>query len=349
MKGFKVNLGIYTENTAADFTVSVVKDGKSYDCGKVRITGNNKSAEGKDYYFSTTAESESGQLVITVDNFSNTNCRPYMGTLSINPAPGIVLDETTIKVEKNAGTETVDCAIYAAAGDPTVTVADDAKEWLSASWANDRLTFTVAENTGKKRSGVITIKAKGLSETTQEVTVVQASATAVNYKLSVTAADMYKVLSAEKARLEAAGTTVDDYDSYPVTAKFTAVGVSDPTKTTEVEIYGSKLYVGQATETSFKSKGSLKCTSAIGAITKVVVVAQRQMKAGNHDDLILQLSADGSSWKKITSDALSYEGSGPYTSTAVITDDSINWFDIAVSNWGSATQIYSFEVTFTAD
>ncbi len=349
MKGFKVNLGIYTENAAADFTLSVVKDGKSYDCGKVRITGNNKSAEGKDYYFSTTAESESGQLVITVDNFSNTNCRPYIGTLSINPAPGIVLDETTIKVEKNAGTETVDCAIYAATGDPTVTVADDAKEWLSASWANDRLTFTVAENTGKKRIGVITIKAKGLSETTQEVTVVQASATAVNYKLSVTAAEMYKALKAEKERLEAAGTTVGDYDSYPVTAKFTAVGVSDPTKTTEVEIYGSKLYVGQATETSFKSKGSLKCTSAIGAITKVVVVAQRQMKAGNYDDLVLQLSADGSSWKMITSDALSYEGSGPYTSTAVIADDSINWFDIAVSNWGSATEIYSFEVTFTAD
>ena len=130
MKGFKVNLGIYTENAAADFTVSVVKDGKSYVCGKARITGDNKSAEGKDYYFSTTAESESGQLVITVDNFSNTNCRPYIGTISINPAPGIVLDETTIKVEKSAGTETVDCAIYAATGDPTVTVADDAKEWL---------------------------------------------------------------------------------------------------------------------------------------------------------------------------------------------------------------------------
>lgn len=349
MKGFKVNLGIYTEDAAADFTVSVVRNGKSYDCGKVRITGNNKSAEGKDYYFTTTSESESGQLVITVDNFSNTNCRPYIGTLSINPAPGIVLDETTIKVAKDAGSTPYDCKIYAAQGDPTVTVADDAKDWLSASWANDRLTLTVTENTGKKRTGVVTIKAKGLSETTQEVTVVQASATAVNYKLSVTAAEMYKVLSAEKARLEAEGKTVDNLDSYPVTAKFTAVGVDDPSKTTEVEIYGSKLYIGQATETSFKSKGSLKCTSAIGAITKVVVVAQRQMKYGAYDDLVLQLSADGSSWKKITSDALTHTGDGPYTSTAVIEDDSINWFDIAITNWGLATEIYSFEVTFTAD
>lgn len=349
MKGFKVNLGIYTEDAAADFTVSVVRNGKSYDCGKVRITGNNKSAEGKDYYFTTTSESESGQLVITVDNFSNTNCRPYIGTLSINPAPGIVLDETTIKVAKDAGSTPYDCKIYAAQGDPTVTVADDAKDWLSATWANDRLTLTVTENTGKKRTGVVTIKAKGLSETTQEVTVVQASATAVNYKLSVTAAEMYKVLSAEKARLEAEGKTVDNLDSYPVTAKFTAVGVDDPSKTTEVEIYGSKLYIGQATETSFKSKGSLKCTSAIGAITKVVVVADKKMKYGAYDDLVLQLSADGSSWKKISSDALTYTGDGPYTSTAVIEDDSINWFDIAVTAWGSATPIYSFEVTFTTD
>ena len=349
MKGFKVNLGIYTENTAADFTVSVVKDGKSYDCGKVRITGDNKSAEGKDYYFSTTSESESGQLVITVDNFSNNNCRPYIGALSINPAPGIVLDETTIKVEKNAQSKTVDCGIYAATGDPTVTVADSAKEWLSASWADGKLTLTIAENTGKKRTGVITIKAKGLAETTQEVTVVQASATAVNYKLSVTAAEMYKVLKAEKERLEAAGTTVDNLDNFPVTAKFTAVGVDDPTKTTEVEIYGSKLYLGQATETSFKTKGSLKCTSAIGVITKVVVVSDKKLKAGAYDDLILQVSEDGSSWKKISSDALSYEGDGPCTSTAVITDDSINLFDLAITTGGAATQIYSFEVSFTAD
>lgn len=349
MKGFKVNLGIYTENTAADFTVSVVKDGKSYDCGKVRITGDNKSAEGKDYYFSTTSESESGQLVITVDNFSNNNCRPYIGALSINPAPGIVLDETTIKVEKNAQSKTVDCGIYAATGDPTVTVADSAKEWLSASWADGKLTLTIAENTGKKRTGVITIKAKGLAETTQEVTVVQASATAVNYKLSVTAAEMYKVLKAEKERLEAAGTTVDNLDNFPVTAKFTAVGVNDPTKTTEVEIYGSKLYLGQATETVFKTKGSLKCTSAIGVITKVVVVSDKKLKAGANDDLILQVSEDGSSWKKISSDALSYEGDGPCTSTAVITDDSINLFDLAITTGGAATQIYSFEVSFTAD
>ncbi len=349
IKGIRVNLGIYTADATADFTVSVVKDGKSYDCGKVTIAGDNKSAEGKDYYFTTTSESESGQLVITVDNFSNTNCRPYIGTLSINPAPGIVLDETTIKVEKNAQSKTVDCGIYAATGDPTVTVADAAKEWLSASWADGKLTLTVTENTGKKRSGVITIKAKGLAETTQEVTVVQASATAVNYKLTVTAAEMYKVLKAEKERLEAAGTTVDNLDNFPVTAKFTAVGVDDPSKTTEVEIYGSKLYVGQATETSFKSKGSLKCTSAVGVITKVVVVADKKMKYGAYDDLVLQLSADGSSWKKISSDALTYEGDGPYTSTAVIEDDSINWFDIAVTTWGAATPIYSFEVTFTAD
>ena len=349
MKGFKVNLGIYTADVAADFTVSVVKDGKSYDCGKVRINGDNKSAEGKDYYFSTTAESESGQLVITVDNFTDTNCRPYIGTLSINPAPGIVLDETTIKVEKNAQSKTVDCGIYAATGDPTVTVADDSEDWISASWADGKLTLTIAENTGKKRTGVVTIKAKGLSETTQNVTVVQASATAVNYKLSVTAADMYKVLKVEKERLEAAGTTVDNLDNIPVTAKFTAVGVNDPTKTTEVEIYGSKLYLGQATETVFKTKGSLKCTSAIGVITKVVVVSDKKLKAGAYDDLILQVSEDGSSWKKISSDALSYEGDGPCTSTAVITDDSINLFDLAITTWGAATQIYSFEVSFTAD
>lgn len=349
VKMVKANLGIYTEGVTADFTMSLVKDGKQYDLGKVNITGNGNNPDGKEYYFSGNSECESGQLVLTVDNLSNQSCRPYIGALSINPAPGIVLDSKTIKVAKTAHSESVDCGVYAATGDPTVTVADDAKSWLSASWASNKLTVTVTENTGKKRAGTITIKAKGLSETTETVTVEQASATAVTYKLSVTAADMYKVLKAEADKLKNEGKEVDPLSGYPVTAKFTAKGVNDATKTTEVEIYGDKLYIGSATETSFKSKGSIKCTSAVGAISKIVVVADKKMKAGAYDDLILKLSSDGSSWSKVSSNALSYTGDGPYTSTAVIGDDSVNWFDIAVTNWGSSTPVYSFEVTFTTD
>lgn len=349
VKMVKANLGIYTDGVTADFTMSLVKDGKQYNLGKVNITGNGNNPDGKEYYFSGNSECESGQLVLTVDNLSNQSCRPYIGALSINPAPGIVFDSKTIKVAKTAHSESVECGVYAAIGDPTVTVADDAKEWLSASWASNKLTVTVTENTGKKRVGTITIKAKGLSETTETVTVEQASATAVTYKLSVTAADMYKVLKAEADKLTNEGKKVDPLSGYPVTAKFTAKGVNDATKTTEVEIYGDKLYIGSATETSFKSKGSIKCTSAVGAISKIVVVADKKMKAGAYDDLILKLSSDGSSWSKVNSNALSYTGDGPYTSTAVIGDDSVNWFDIAVTNWGSSTPVYSFEVTFTTD
>lgn len=349
VKMVKANLGIYTDGVTADFTMSLVKDGKQYNLGKVNITGNGNNPDGKEYYFSGNSECESGQLVLTVDNLSNQSCRPYIGALSINPAPGIVLDSKTIKVAKTAHSETVDCGVYAATGDPTITVADDAKAWLSASWASNKLTVTVTENTGKKRVGTITIKAKGLSETTETVTVEQASATAVTYKLSVTAADMYKVLKAEADKLTNEGKEVDPLSGYPVAAKFTAKGVNDATRTTEVEIYGDKLYIGSATETSFKSKGSIKCTSAVGAISKIVVVADKKMKAGAYDDLILKLSSDGSSWSKVNSNALSYTGDGPYTSTAVIGDDSVNWFDIAVTNWGSSTPVYSFEVTFTTD
>ena len=346
----KANLGIYTDDATADFTMSLVKDGKTYVLGKFNITGSGKNPDGKEYYFSGNSECESGQLVLTVDNLSNQSCRPYIGALSINPAPGIVLDSKRIKVAKTAHSETVDCGVYAATGDPTVTVADDAKSWLSASWASNKLTVTVTENTGKKRTGTITIKAKGLSETTETVTVEQASVTAVTYKLSVTAADMYKVLKAEADRLTNEGQEVDPLTGYPVTAKFTAKGVEDPSKTTEVGIYGAKLYIGSATESMFKSKGSIKCTSAIGTITKIVVTAENKMKAGAYDDFVLKLSADGNSWSKVNANALSYEGDGPYTSTAVIEDDSVNWFDIvALGSWGSALPVYGFEVTFTTD
>lgn len=350
MKEIKVNLGIYTADVTADFTLSVVKDGVSTDLGKVSITGDNKSAAGKDYYFKTTPESESGQLVLTVDNFSDNNCRPYVGTLSINPAPAIVLDKTAIKVDKTAHSEVVDCEVFAADGAPVVTVEDEAQSWLSASWEDNKLTLTVTENTGSKRSGKLTLKAVGLSETVQEVTVTQSSATEVLYKLSVSAADMYKVLKAEKDKLEAEGTEVDNLTGYPVTAKFEAVGVDDPTKKTEVEISANKLYLGTATEESFKTKGSLKCTSPVGIISKVVVVADRKLKAGNYDDIVLQISENGTSWKKVASSALTYEGdTSPYTTTATIDDETANWFDISVTAWGSATLIYSFEITFLVD
>ncbi len=349
MKEIMVNLGIYNNDVTADFTLSVVKDGKQYDLGKVNVTGSNKNADGANYYFKTTAESESGQFVLTVDNFSDTNCRPYVGTISINPAPEIVV-ANKVKVSKDAHSEDVDCLVYAAQGEPSVTVSDDAKEWLSASCASGKLTLTVAENIGKKRTGTITVKAVGLSETTKTVTVEQASATAVNYKLSVTAAEMYKVLKAEADRLTAEGQTVDELSGYPVTAKFTAVGVDDPSKTTEVEIYGAKLYIGSATETMFKSKGSIKCTSAVGTITNVLVEAEAKLKAGTYDDFVLKVSSDGSSWTKVKESALSYESGDHYTTTAVIDDDSANWFDIvATGSWGSSLVVYRFEVTFTAD
>lgn len=350
IKEVMVNLGIYDNDVAADFTVSVVKDGVDHVLGKARITGSNVNAEGKNYYFGSGSESFAGQLTITVDNFSNAGCRPYVGTVSINPAPGIVLDNNKIKVAKNAHTETVDCGVYAASSEPTVTVADDAKDWLSASWASNVLTVTVTENTGKKRAGTITIKAKGLSETVETVTVEQASATAVDYKLTVTAADMYKVLKAEADKMTEEGKEVDPLVGYPVTAKFKAVAVNDQTKTTDVEISGAKLYIGSVTETAFKSKGSIKCTSAIGTVTKVSVVADAKLKAGAYDDFVLKVSADGNSWTKVKESALSYTGEGPYTSTAVIDDDSANWFDIvATGSWGAALFVYGFEITFTAD
>lgn len=154
-------------------------------------------------------------------------------------------------------------------------------------------------------------------------------------------------MKAEADRLTSEGQTVETLSGYPVTAKFTAVGVDDPSKTIEVEIYGDKLYIGQANETSFKSKGSLKCTSAIGSISKVVVEANYKIKTGAYDDITLKLSANGNTWSKINSSALTYEGTGPYISTAVIEDESINWFDIAVID--RTTTINNFEVTFTTD
>ena len=349
MKAVKMNLGINTADVTADFTVSVVKGAKTVELGKVTVSGDDSSIDGENYFFYTTEESETGSLVLTVDNFSTDEkyCIPYLGCIVINPAPEIVLSETSLKVAKDAGTTSVDCTVKAATGDPTVSVDEDAASWLSATYAEGKINVTVEENTGAKRTGIVTVKATGFAESTTEITVSQMSATAVEYTLSVTAADVKKAID---TALDGADAT----DGYiPLTATFNAASADG--KTFEVPV--TFTYINYATATdeyftvstqSYSKQSEIKCTSAIGAISKLVLVADKYNNASYYSNCRIQLSSNGTSW---TDPSVTYvKGEDEfYTNTVLNEDETKTWFNIKTTYWINYLKVKSFEVTFVVD
>ena len=350
MKAVKMNLGINTADVTGDFTVSVVKGAKTVELGKVKVTGDASGIDGENFYFNTTKESESGSLVLTVDNFSNTEkyCIPYLGCIVINPAPEILLSETSLKMEKTAVTTSIDCTVKAATGDPTVSVAEDASSWLSANYADGKINVTVAENTGAKRTGVITVKATGFAESTAVITVSQMSATAVKYTLTVTAAGVKKAID---AALDGAVAT-DDY--IPLTASFDATSADGKTYAVPVTFtyinyaIATDEYFTVATK-AYSKQSEIKCTSAIGAISKFVLVADKYNNANYYSDCRIQLSANGSSWADPASVSYVKGDDGYYTSTVLNEDETKTWFNIKTTDYVEYLKIKSFEVTFVVD
>lgn len=265
----------------------------------------------------------------------------------INPAPEIVLSETSLKVAKDAGTTSVDCTVKAATGDPTVSVDEDAASWLSATYAEGKINVTVEENTGAKRTGIVTVKATGFAESTTEITVSQMSATAVEYTLSVTAADVKKAID---TALDGADAT----DGYiPLTATFNAASADG--KTFEVPV--TFTYINYATATdeyftvstqSYSKQSEIKCTSDIGAISKLVLVADKYNNASYYSNCHIQLSSNGTSW---TDPSVTYvKGEDEfYTNTVLNEDETKTWFNIKITDWVKYLKVKSFEVTFVVD
>ncbi len=348
----KVNLGIYTKDVTADFTVSLVDGADSTAIGHVSVSGSNADINGTDFYFES-PDGKKGQLVICVDNFSNTNCAPYLKTLAINPVPDIVLEDTSVKVSTDAGTGKLSCKVYAASGDPTVTVSDDAAEWLSAKYdsESESVIYTVAANTGAKRTGTISVKAQNTAgETVSALKVTQNSATAKEYTLTVTAADVYPAIQAKIEELTAAGTTIGSYDGYPVDVTVKAKAADGSEK--DVTFSAEKIVLKSATESQFTMKKSFT-SSSLGEITKIVVEANSKLEGTNYNDTFeLRLSEDNSSWTKAkTADGVSIvsasrESTG-YTTTVTNIPDTYTQMKF-YSDY-SAPIVYSFEITFVAD
>lgn len=351
IKLVKANLGIYTNDATGTFTVSLEDGDKSYKLGSVKITGNNDNCNGVNYYFANTTGVEYGRFVLTVDSLSTENCRPYIGELSFNSAPEVVFAESVVKVDKIAGSFEVVCDVKGANADPEVTVSEDAKEWLTASYADGKLTYTVKANEGAKRTGTVTVKAKGIGgEASAELKVVQASVNSAEYKLSVSASEVYTYIQAKIKELEDGGQTVGDNVSAELTIPFTAKGTKDPSKTTTVNLKFAKVLLKESTAEFVRVISTIAPTESIGVVSEVTVVSSFKVEASNWGRMAVKFSDNGLNWTNAPSSTItSSEGADGYQKSVVVNDNSdYLWFSIAPDGY-SVNKVKSFDVIFVEE
>lgn len=351
IKLVKANLGIYTNDATGTFTVSLEDGDKSYKLGSVKITGNNDNCNGVNYYFANTTGVEYGRFVLTVDSLSTENCRPYIGELSFNSAPEVVFAESVVKVDKIAGSFEVACDVKGANADPEVTVSEDAKGWLTASYADGKLTYTVTANEGAKRTGTVAVKAKGIGgEASAEVKVVQASVNSAEYKLSVSASEVYTYIQAKIKELEEGGQTVGTNVSAELTIPFTAKGTTDPSKTTTVNLKFAKVLLKESTAEFVRIISTIAPTESVGVVSEVTVVSSFAVESGNWGRMAVKFSANGLNWISAAKSAItSGEVADGYQKSVVVNDNSdYLWFSIAPDGY-SVNKVKSFDVIFVEE
>lgn len=346
MTQIRLNCGVYDPSATADFTVYSELEGKQTQIGKVTVEGTNANVDGKNFFFDVPEAGRAGVLVVKADNLSPVDARPYVGSITINPDAEIVLGQTTLKVAKTASANEISCGIFAAKGEPTVKVAEDAASWITgATYADGKLTFNVAENAGSKRTGVVTVTVKGLTDVSETLTVVQASATAVEYKFKITA----ETLKAAIATATEGGATFSEWDSF--TTSFTATATDGSGKTTDVELIFKDLGMQDSVSDSFKMKstGTVTTTSSIGFIENVCVVSTGKTAAdpNTYTGVAIKTSTDGSVWAFLKGGE--YEKADVYyTNTFTNEDESQVWFQMCCGGW-NILRFKSIELTYVAE
>lgn len=342
VKMLKLNLGIYTASASCDFTVALANGTDATVIKKISVaTGEETpSPEGADYFIENTTGVEAGDLVITLDNLSKDDIRPYLGLLVLNPKPELVVGESELKFEKEGGAGEIACNAYATKSEPKVS--SDA-EWLKVTYADGKISYTAEANTDSKRTATVTVTlTDGDFTVTKTISVKQKSATTLEYKLTVTPALMNEILKAEAEKHPDADAT----SYYPIDAKFTAVATDGSGKTVDVNMHATWMYVTNLSDTSFRMRGKFYCSSSIGFVEKVVITADRKVTTSNWADLAVKFSKDGSTWSHLSSSAITVDGK---TSTLVNEDEDNTYFSIDATGGFSVIYVDSFEVTFIGE
>ena len=341
IKLVKVNLGIYTADVTGKFTVRLVEANDTTVLGTVDVTGKSQNFDGKDYFFDNPTGA-SGCLEICASDLSDSNCRPFVGALYLNPSPEIVIAAEDFKTSSAAADFEFSYSVYATELEPTVSTSDS---WISASLENGLLKVSVAENTGAKRKGTVTMSLATDPVAEASFVITQTSPTSQDCVLKVTAQDIFDAASLVNSTIG----TADAPALSSFTHTFKAKGVNDPSFEYDVEMEFTAFdWQKTSASATVVGKGEVKCTEALGNIQKIVVNASQRQYNSNYYELSVRLSKDGVTYDYPNTMDFTYTGSNPnYVSTINVVDEGVQYFTMKTL-WGTLS-IYSFEVYFECE
>lgn len=348
VKNLMVNTGIYTNDAACDITAYIVdKSGKETAVAPaVRLSGTTANVAGQNLYFSVPESASYGRLKLVWDNFSNTSARAFIGEITLNSRPGIALGANAVKVGAEASAGEISCDLFLADGEPSVAVSED---WISASYADGMISYSVSENTGGKRTATITVTAEGLGESTAVIDIKQASAVAVEYRLSIDAKSIEADL---EAAAESYTGTLSATTALSFVSEITAVATDGSGKTIVVPVSFSNIYydtVGEYITTksgySESSQGVIRATEPLGYISSLTMVANKAVGTSSYSGYNLKLSKDGNTWSSNLAGSSAYENA-VYTSVIENEDEDYMWFKLITADKVTFTSI---EIIFVGE
>jgi hypothetical protein len=338
VESVKVSLGNFTENTTYDFSLALVNNGDTTVVKTVSVPAPEKklSMAVKNYYLENNTEVKDGDLVLIVDNVSDGSAYPLLGSLVINFAPEVAPEVSELNIGIEAASGTIACPVYASSNTPTVASSAD---WLTVSYADGVISYSATENTDVKRTATITVTlVDGEVTSTKTVNVIQKSAVAREYKLTITPAQVKALADAYLAENPDASTAV-------ISTDLTAYGTDHPELSTTVPVKFNKLKLAECCDDYFTFYYYLDSTAEVGHVQKVVVKSSRSLTSSSWAYTV-RLSNTGSTWSYYGSDSsfTNEEADGIYTGTYVPEDQTYTYFRILSSM--STYKTYQIDVYF---
>ncbi len=295
LESVKLGLGNHKIGTSYDCTVALVNKGDTTEIKTVSVpvaTVDN-STDTRVYYFENNTEVKDGDLLVIIDNISSIEVRALLGSIVLNCVPEVAPQVSEVNVGIPAESGEIDCPVYASSQTPTVS--SDA-DWLTVSYAGGKIAYSVTENTDIQRTATITVRLVDGEYTSEKtISVIQKSATAREYHLTITPAQVNALATAYLA--DNPGVT-----NAAVTGVFPAYGTDYPELKVDVPVKIENLYFEKTSDYKFAFKYYLESTAEIGKIQKVEVRSTQELKSSMYY-LTVRVSKDGSTWSQSGSSA----------------------------------------------
>lgn len=350
VKNVYVSTGIYTDDVTGELSIYFVgKDGKETLVGDspYSVAGNRTARKDVHIYASVPESVSGGILKLVWNNFSTVDVTPYLNCLTLNSAPGIDLAEESVKIPAEANTGEIGCKVSLASSEPAITTSDS---WLTAQYADGKLTYSAEANTGMKRTGTIFISVAGLGQTTKEVKVTQKGAAPVECSLVIDAASI-------RADLEKAAAATDNPDSFTLLdfeSVLTATATDGSGKSVQVPVFFKNIYYDNLGKSILmrggygSQMGYVLTTEEIGTISKVVLVADKSATTSSWSGVNVKLvNSIPKSWTNIMSSDADVSGDeAPYTSTVKNTSADKVYFYMSAN---TTVNITSIAITFVSE